>query len=260
MLGVLPIEGWIPKFEEDLFMRNHLFATAAVSAALLFSAGTASATVFPGPFVGDTVTYSDVQDQDNLFGAPTLTGDTLSFTPQGFNAESQNLAFDFQDGFLSTLITSNTGAFIESFTLTEAGAYRLDGVGGAGTSATSVTVDTVFAITVLGVDSGPGAGTILVADAELFTADLSAGAVGGAWIGSTEVNIAALAADAGITGNITQVRLTLDNQLTAISEDGTFAFIDKKGVSAVSITVPEPSSALLVLGAGALLLRRRIAG
>lgn len=239
-------------------MKSFFFVAAATAASFAF-AGTSSAAIFPGPLVGDTVTYSDIQDQDGLFGAPTLTGNTLSFTPQGFNASSENLDFDFVDGFLSTLITSNEGEFIESFTLTEAGAYQLNGVAGAGTAATNVTVDTVFAITVLGVDSGPGAGTILVDEAELFTANLEGGAIGGSWIGSTEVNIAALAADAGITGNITQVRLTLDNQLTAISENGTFAFIDKKGVSAVSITIPEPSSALLALGGAALLLRRRVA-
>lgn len=239
-------------------MKSFFFGAVAVAASVAL-AGTSSATVLPGPLAGETVTYTDIQDQNGLFGSPTLTGDTLSFTPQQFSAESQGLDFDFVDGFLSTLITANQGQFIESFTLTEAGAYRLNGVAGAGTNATSVTVDTVFAITVLGVDSGPGAGTLLVDEAELFTANLGGGAIGGSWIGSTEVNIAALAADAGITGNITQVRLTLDNQLTAISENGTFAFIDKKGVSAVSITIPEPSSAFLALGGLLLLIHRRAA-
>ena len=237
-------------------MKN--LAVTATAALLLSSP--ASATTFAGPFLGDTVTYSLVQDQDDLFGAPTLTGNTLSFTPQGFNVESQNLGFDFEDGFLSMTIEADDGEVLDTFSFSEAGGFRLGGAPGAGTSATSVDVTTAFVLTVLETDvAGGAAGQLLTDEFTLFNADLGGGVLGSVWKGTADVDVAALASAAGVVGNVTKIQLTLNNQLKATSEDGTFAFVDKKGVSAVSITVPEPASALVMLGAGAMLLRRRVA-
>lgn len=237
----------------------NLKTTTLAAASLSLFAGAATAqTTYAGPFTGNTVVYSDVQDQNDLFGAPTLSGDTLSFTPQGFSVEAAgDRDFDFEDGFLSMLIEANPGLAIPEFTLTEAGAYRILDPFGSGTAVTGVDVKTIFAITVLATDDGGPTGQILSTSADLFSADAT-GSLGSAWKASVNVNIQDLAEDEGVTGNVTKVRLTLDNQLTAVSEDGTLAFIDKKGVSAVSIAVPEPTSAMVVLGAGALLLRRRI--
>lgn len=237
-------------------------AAALAAAASLTAPGASAQTTFSGPFVGDTVTYSDVQDQDDLFGAPTLTRDTLNFTPQGFNAESIGGGIDFVDGFLSTLIETNDGdTGITEFTLEESGAFSLESIGdGFGTGNTRVEVAVIFNVNVLEVDGSAVSVPFLTSRETLLTANLvDDDGLGQAWTASTTIDIAALAAEEGITGDITRVRLTLDNQLLAVSEDGTVAFVDKKGVRAVSITVPEPTSALLVLGGGALLLRRRFA-
>ena len=237
---------------------------AALAAVACAAASTAASgqTTYSGPFVGDTVTYSDVQDQDDLFGPPTLTGDTLNFTPQGFNAQSTGGGIELVDGFLSTLIESNDDdRGITEFTLEESGAFALDSIGaGFGSANTRVEVAVVFNVNVLEVDGSAVSVPFLTSRETLLAANLvDDEGLGQAWSASTTIDIAALAADEGITGDITRVRLTLDNQLLAVSEDGTVAFVDKKGVRAVSITVPEPTSALLVLGGGALLLRRRFA-
>ncbi len=174
-------------------MNIKLSTLTAASAALIALPGTAFAqagTTYNGPFVGNTVTYTQVEDQDNLFGAPTITGDTLSFTPQGFNVESEGLDFDFEDGFLGMTITAQDDGFIDVFTLTEAGAFRLGGLPGVGTANTSVDVKTIFSITVLGTDNASAAGQLLVAESELFSADLAGGTLSGAWRGSTTVDIA----------------------------------------------------------------------
>ena len=231
------------------------------TAALLLSSPAFATTYFSTPQVGDTVVYSDVQDQDDLFGAPTLTGDTLTFTPQGFKAQAEGLfGADLTDGFLSTLIEAKPGESIQGFTLTEAGAFRLTAAGGAGTAATAVDVSVIIKATVLATDDASfNTPVLLEVDESIFSANVADGALGRSWRNSVNVDIASLAAGAGVVGNVTKVRLTLDNQLEATSELGTIAFIDKKAIGGVTITVPEPTSALFVLGAGAMLLRRRVA-
>jgi hypothetical protein len=39
-----------------------------------------------GDFNGSTVSFLSVQDQNGLFGAPTVSGDSLDFSPNTFEA------------------------------------------------------------------------------------------------------------------------------------------------------------------------------
>ena len=241
------------------------YGTAALAAAAF--GVYASAQTQYGTFVGDTVTYSGVfEDDDVLFGAPTITGDTLSFSPAEFLArsdggESNNPTpgpVDLVDGTLGFDLISNDGTGIDTFTLEESGAFALVG---SGTEATSVAVSVVFSANILEVDgvaiNGPSQ---VVSTTSLLNTNLvDSPGLGQAWIGQAEFDISALAAsELGITGDITRARISLDNQLLAISEDGSSAFIDKKNIDGVVITVPEPASvALLALGGIAVLARRR---
>ncbi|BAM02635.1 PEP-CTERM sorting domain-containing protein [Phycisphaera mikurensis] len=235
---------------------------AAASTSLLAFAGAATAqTTYNGPFVGNTVTYSNVIDGDDLFGAPTLSADTLNFTPVGFNAQSTNGGIDLVDGFLSTVIEANDGQAITGFTLQESGVFALDSINAAtGTADTRVQVSVGFSVNILEVDGSAVSVPFIITDDVLLMANLADDrGIGQAWAASTSLDLVSLAAGQGVTGDITKAIVTLDNQLLAVSEAGTTSFVDKKGVRAVSITVPEPTSALFVLGAGAMLLRRRVA-
>ena len=83
----------------------------------------------------------------------------------------------------------------------------------------------------------------------------------GTWTGSLAIDITALllANNIEFKNGATKVNVTLDNRLTALSADGTSAFIAKKDFEGLTITAtPEPSVQLLLgLGLAALLYSRR---
>lgn len=218
-----------------------------------------------GDFAGSSVLYENVrEDSQGLFGAPTLSGDTLAFTPLDFLAESNGGGINFTDGTLAFNLDANDGQAITSLTLEESGAFALESISG-GTANTRVAVAAIFSVNILEVDGVAFNGTSQIAtSATLLEANLvDSPGLGQAWQASAIVDIAGLAASQlGITGNITRASVVLDNQLLAISEDGAFAFVDKKTVDfepfTVAITIPEPASAALIgLGSLALLARRR---
>lgn len=245
----------------------NLALTLATGAATTLAASNAFAATNYGDFSGTTVDYLGVFEDDVvLFGTPTITGDTLSFSPAEFLARSDggesNSAtpgpVDLVDGTLGFTLMAKPGQAISSFTLEESGAFALVGTG---TDTTEVGVSVVFSVNILEVDgvafNGPSQ---ITASASLLSEDLvSSPGLGQAWGGQAVINIASLAASQlGITGNVTKARVSLDNQLLAISEDGTSAFVDKKNIDGVTITVPEPSVIALVgLGGIALIGRRR---
>jgi hypothetical protein len=96
---------------------------------------------------------------------------------------------------------------------------------------------------------------------------LPANAGSGSWSGSLYVDIAAYLASQNIEGMATAVLIELDNQLSAQSQSGTTAKIQKKLLDSVGLTVitqptdpvPEPSTLVLAsLGLiGFVLFRRR---
>jgi hypothetical protein len=125
-----------------------------------------------------------------------------------------------------------------------------------------VEVGAVISVNVLEVDGNAFAGNSQVSlGATLFEADLiSDPGLAQSWTGAVTLDIAnAAATELSINGLITKASVVIDNQLLAISEDGSISFIDKKQIDAVTVTVPEPTSFVLV-GLGSLyLLRRRSA-
>ncbi len=79
------------------------------------------------------------------------------------------------------------------------------------------------------------------------------------WAGTLNINIADFLTDAMVKGFATKIEFTIDNTLTAAAADGGAAFIAKKDFNGVTITVPEPSTVILLGGAllSLLGLRRR---
>ena len=83
----------------------------------------------------------------------------------------------------------------------------------------------------------------------------------GDWTGALSIDIAQMLLDNSIAfaDGATKLSITLDNRLTAVSAEGTTAFIAKKDFDGLTITaMPEPGLAWLVgLGLAGLLVRRR---
>ncbi len=252
---------------------RHDMGAATLSMAALFAC-TATATAAPinyGDFTGTTVMYLDVTEDSGtdtppLFGAPTVSGDSLDFNPVSFNSFSSGAAgTDITDGTLTLMLRSLPGNFIDTVEFDEAGDFTLTGL--AGNAFASVTA--TFFLDIEEVD-GVAINPVNIATAMVFTpsggdwslaADGPGPLVNGQWSGFVMVDITQALIDNNIPFVVgaTKVSVTFDNTLSTLSEEGTSAFIAKKDVGGIGITVtPEPATlGLLALGSLAMMGRRR---
>ena len=245
-----------------------LFALGACALLLSLSVGTqafAAAYTDTSHALG-TVTYTNISDLNGLFQQPSQTVNTLTFSPNGFEATCTNADCG---GLASTTDTvvfrvdANEGNFIDDIILSEAGDTNLTEFLGGATGITTVTAD-VF-VDILEVNGSPVGGVNAIA-AMVFTSsgDYSLASEGDglhAWSGNLTLDINQVLADNSIVGQATLVEVSIANTLTATSSVGAIATIEKKDVSGLSITVvPEPGTALLMgLGlAGLASIRRRV--
>lgn len=228
-----------------------------------------------GDFTGSHVTYVNVRESANtpddstpLFGAPTISGNTLDFDPVGFSAAATGGGVDITDGNLSFDIFSHAGRGIDAVQFSEAGDFRLIGLG---TDLTQVDVSATFFVEIYEVD-----GVLIDPKKKAVEMSFSPNADGtfsllsdgggsanvqGNWSGSVNVDLNALLDSSGIDYEYgaTKVSINLDNTLVAISEQGTYAYIAKKDFSALSVTViPEPATfSMLAIGSALLVSARR---
>lgn len=253
-------------------IRSGLLTAAVASAtAFAFTDTTHAVAINYGDFVGATVEFKSVTEDSGtdptpLFGAPTVSGDSLDFNPVSFNSFSTGAAgVDITDGTLTLMMESISGYFIDEIKFDEAGDFTLTGL--SGTAFASVTAN--FFLDILEVD-GVGINPINIATPMVFTPsngdfdlinDGPGPLVNGTWSGTLMVDIEQALIDNNIpyVNGATKVSVTFDNTLTTLSEAGTSAFIAKKDVGGVGITVfPEPASlGLMAMGTFALLGRRR---
>lgn len=255
-------------------MRGISSFVAAASFAVFVTAPTASAIpVNYGNFNGSSVVFQDIledsiTDPTPLYGAPSIMGDQLSFSPTSFGSYANSGSADIVDGLLQGKISATPGNYLESFSFSEFGDYTLVG---NGTDSTSAKIGQIFFVTVTEVDGvalGTNSFTLVgnasvTSDGDFFLPDDAGIAV--PWFGSSFIDIAGgLAARKaefpGVYGDlVTGIEFVSNNTLATTSESGTAAFIQKKDVSIDIVTAPEPASlSLLGLGAGFLLRRRRI--
>lgn len=257
-------------------MSTRIRSASAVIAAAVAIAGfgsvTTEAAINYGDFAGSTVDFLNVTEDSStdpvppaLYGTPTVSGDSIDFNPVSFNASATGAAgADATEGVLSMVMMSHAGHFIEQIQFEEAGEFALAGLSGNA----SVSVTGTFIVDILEVD-GVGIGPINLSMPMTFTpsggdfdlvSDGPGPAVNGTWSGSLMVDIQQALIDNNIifTGGATKVSVSFDNTLMASSELGTSAFIAKKDIGGVGITViPEPASIGLLIAGGLCMLGRR---
>jgi hypothetical protein len=211
-------------------------------------------------FVGTNVTYKDVTedsatDPTPLWGAPTISGDGLNFTPlAAFSASSSGGSPpDITDGKLDTTIVVNdpgVGA-IDNILVSERGDYTLAGSGtiASNTSVAAPVILTLLEINGVGISPTPLYSGNLMFSPSGGTYDLvNDPGSGEIWTGSLMIDIDAAMAAINKDGRATKIKYHMDNTLTAFSESGSIAFIAKKdGIVSLEVNVPEPTSFVLAL-------------
>jgi hypothetical protein len=218
-----------------------------------------------GNYAGSTVTFINVRDQNGLFGAPTVSGDSLDFSPNTFEAICPGAPGcpptpALVDDTLTLQIDANNGAYLDSILLTEAGDTTLTSFlnAFAATSvAASVFID-IFEIDGVAVNNINANALMVFTNGGQFDSNSNPGTT--IWTGSLLIDLDAIIAGAGATGRATLIEINLDNTLVAYAASGASARIEKKDIDGLAITVvPEPGTALLTaLGlAGLATIRRR---
>jgi len=254
---------------------------ALMASAFLFFVATATshsalgASINYGDFNGDHVSFLDVTESSDdplpLYGAPTASGDSLSFSPQQFFAKSEfgSPINDTTDGQLTFMVQADAGFAVTDIQFTEGGALSVSGLGSA-TNDTYVDVSAPGFVTVTAVD-GIGINPVAIPVNFVFNFGVGGngtwrkateGTVNGfLWSGGQQLDITQELINRGVPVNVgaTKVNINLDNILFAQSEPVGSARIDKKLFLEITTTnpdpgggpfIPEPTSlALVVFGA-----------
>jgi hypothetical protein len=225
---------------------------------------------------GVHMTYTGVQetsmsagDTAPLFGAPTISGDSIVFLSMSFTSQASNGAVDITDGKLEMTIESknNPDWYIDRLYMREFGDTTL--VGSGGTSLTKSTAACHLILSILEVDRVatwvPVGFDMTMSEGGVWTMNQGVGMTAHGWNGIWDQNVTTLLQNYG-GGHATKVQLTFDNTLTTSSELNTSAYIAKKAVG-LQVTplmvgeeppIPEPATlGMMAVGAMALLARKR---
>jgi hypothetical protein len=206
------------------------------------------------------VTESSATDPVPLFGVPTVSGDSLDFTPTSFAASSQLHvpATDQTDGHLVFMVTPKGTNTIKNIFFGEGGGIT---VGGTGSNLSFVDVSTIGGIDIFEVD-GVAINKVSIPIDLKFSHGNNAGFndngewhlmpqgfINGSWTGSQLIDITSFLQTHGFPNAIgaTKITVALDNKLYAQSEVEATAMIDKKDFFTVTTNIPEPTSCVLAL-------------
>lgn len=238
-------------------MRSAVFAIGllAASGLSLLVVSSAHAANY-GSYVGSTVVFENVTDQNGLYGAPTVSADSLDFNPNAFEAGCplNGCVSELVDDTLTFTIQATNGNVIEDVVLSEAGDFNLSTFVDGDLAVTSVSAN-IF-VDILEIDgvavNNINANTSMVfTNAGSFLRDWSADGTGttpGTWTGNLTLDLDAIITGAGAIGQATRVTLNINNTLTAFAGGSALAFIEKKDFDGLAVTVvPEPGTAVLMM-------------
>lgn len=213
------------------------FKSAIILSSLLFTSAVQSAIITQ---YGTNISFT--YDDSSLFGTGSVVGNSISFLPTNFLAQSLNGIgpVSLTDTLNVTVESTTAGYTMNMFTLAELGDYRLDG------ATASVDASSRFMVE----SATTSCGIFACKDSGIFNAGVLADTAGALvdWsIGGT-LDLAATAN----WGSDTKVTLQLQNNLLASTQAlNEVAFIQKKqgGVGITINPVPVPA-ALWLFGSG----------
>jgi hypothetical protein len=276
--------------------KAHPFPVAAAAVLVLvavLSRPSSAAQVNYGTHMGTHVTYINVTEDTGateplpLFGAPTVTGNTIDFNPVGFDAATAGAASDITNSNLVFMVTAKSGSRISAITLSEAGDTTLGGTVAPGSTGTA---SAVFASGVLDIHEVDFQGINHISVPFSFSFTPSGGTFflgtdgGGGpifntqWTGSVTIPVEQILIANGFNitpglidpdSGATKISIDLDNTVNAVSQTGTSALMNKTDFGAQVVRanvpgepggdpeIPEPSSVVLAgLALAGLLMRR----
>lgn len=228
----------------------------AVSLAVvgLFTGDSVGASISYGNFgpVPPGVSFLGVEESSGtdavpLYGPPTPFSVGLDFNPAGFVATSAGGGADITDGQLNFTVMSKAG--ITSLGLFERGDYTLAGVG---TPTTQVFAGAILLATVTEINGVGVAPIDLVPVNGSIGFNLAANpGIVQPWSLGLLLNVAG---QLGPGQAATKVKVAINNQLLAISEPTSVAFIAKKDFRIDVGVIPEPAAVVLMMCGASLAL------
>lgn len=229
----------------------------AIAILLLSQALSGTALAVPVTVAGTSVSFTFDSALSGLFGAPTVAGDALFFTPTTYKAQSFNgTGFASASQTFNITVNANPGYLLSAVNLSEDGDYYNIGAG------SSVAVGGKLYVRDLESPLTPPASSKIKSSVALTNTTSMMDFETTDWTSHTNIGIPA--GWGGADGIVSGVNVTIENILLASSLTlGDAAFIEKKfvGLNVVTAPVPEPETyALLLVGLGlvGVAVRRRV--
>lgn len=196
---------------------------------------------------GTTVSFTFDSALSGLFGAPTVTGDALYFTPTTYKAQSfNNSGFASASQTFNITVNANPGYRVSAVNLNEDGDYYNIGAGASVAVGGKLYVrdlESPLAPVAIGKIKAALPLTDVTSMADFETTD---------W--TSHAGVATLAGWGGADGVVSGVNVTIENILLASSlTSDSAAFIEKKfvGLGVVAAPVPEADTyAMMLVGLG----------
>ena len=249
-------------------MLRLMLQTTIVLAALLGFGGTAMAASY-GDFTDPTgtVSYLNVQDVNGLFGAPSVSLNSLDFTPTSYQAQCSQCPTGATTADILTLdIQTISGRQINEILISEGLDYALQSFDAAGFASAIVTANIfidvveINGVTVNGINSNASISFSPANNVSVFGFGIQSGVI----TGTRAIDIQQIILGAGAIGDATRVRISLDNTLQVFHVGaGGQAQLRKRDTDFVSLTIngglpiPEPTTAVLLMGGLAVLAGQR---